>query len=164
MKTINQIAKITLSKIYGTDSSFRAVNFYDYSYDLNRVLSLFDTRTLAEVEAEEANFPFPVEFPEDGEIRDLDPDSIDELYVWGIRLGEREIPMYSGSKSIIDRIVEEEEKTCWIENGYHFTHLVIERRVAIENCYPVWEADIYRISEAQWKEIVNKIHGFEILT
>lgn len=155
MYSINKIAKITLEKIYKQDSSFRSINFLDHPYDLNRVLSLFDTRTLAEVEAEEE-----FSFLEDGEFEDLDPDSITELYVWGIRLGLKEIPMLSGSKSIIDRIVEDEEKTCWMENVGHFSHLVIERQVAIENGYPIWEVNIYRINEDQRQEIINKVYPF----
>ncbi|MFA7702875.1 MAG: hypothetical protein WCX80_05475 [Patescibacteria group bacterium] len=154
MYSTNKIAKITLEKIYKQDTSFRAINFFDYSYDLNRMLNLFDTRTLAEVEAEE-EFPFL----EDGEIEGLDPDSISELYIWGIRLGLKEIPMLSGSKSIIDRIVEDEKKTCWMENVGHFSHLVIERQVAVKNGYPVWEVNIYRLNEEQRKEITNKVYG-----
>lgn len=154
MYSTNKIAKITLEKIYKQDTSFRAINFFDYAYDLNRMLNLFDTRTLAEVEAEEE-----FSFLEDGEIEGLDPDSISELYIWGIRLGLKEIPMLLGSKSIIDRIVEDEEKTCWMENVGHFSHLVIERQVAIKYGYPVWEVNIYRVNEDQRKEIINKVYG-----
>jgi|GEM_PF-1561393 len=160
MYSINKIARITLKKIYQQDKSFRAINFLDHPYDLNRMLNLFDTRTLADVEAEEKNFLFPAEFPEDGEIKNLDPDSITELYVWGIRLGLKEIPMLMGSKSIIDRIVEDEKKTCWMQNVGHFSHLVIERQVAIKDSYPVWEVNIYRINEDQKREIINRVYPF----
>jgi hypothetical protein len=162
MRTINQVAKITLEKIYKKDDCIRAINFFESSYDLNRVLDLFDTRTLAEVEAEE-EFPFVEDFDSsDPNSEYSDSDKIYQFFVWGIKLGLREIPMLMGSKAIIDRIIEEEEKTCWIFNGYSFSHLVIERIVAVKNGYPIYEVDVYRISDIQWKEIAHKAESFSL--
>lgn len=162
MRTINQIAKITLEKIYKKDDCIRAINFFAGSYVLDRVLDCFDTRTSAQIEAEE-EFPFMGDFDSsDSGFDHSDPDKIDQLFVWGIKLGLREIPMLMGSKSIIDRVIEEEEKTCWIHNGYGFSHLVVERCVAVKNGYPIYEVDVYKVSEDQWKEIINKSQGFNI--
>ncbi len=159
MKTINSIARLTLERIYGKDECIRVLNFINSYYNLDKVLDSYDTRTLVEVEAEEEN---SFTFMEDSEFSDdpnHDPEKIYRLFVWGITLGLREIPILMGSKTIIDRIIEEEEKTCWIMNQDHFSHLVIERQVAIKNGYPIYEVDVYRISEIQWKEITKKIFG-----
>ncbi|MHB8904417.1 MAG: hypothetical protein ACYC40_04960 [Patescibacteria group bacterium] len=153
MKSINQIARMNLERIFKDWDNKSTIIFSENEFDF-----------MKEVVAECADGSAPdyFDYLESSGVlsaEDIDPERVVQNYVWGIRLGLREIPMLFGTKTMLERIVEEEEKECWIMNQNHFSHFVEERIIAEDRGYPVSEITVYRISDKQWKAFVDKAIG-----
>ena len=58
-----------------------------------------------------------------------------------------------------ERIIEEEEKGCWMMNKKNPSHFVEERIVDEHLGYPISEITVYRISDEQWKKFADEVIG-----
>ena len=149
---INDIAKITLTSIYGTCTTVRSLNFMKNSYNLHNILSLHDNRTIEDIEMWERD-PNPI--PDDYE-KENDLNDIHDYFLWGIKIGLEEMPMYEGDKSLLDRIAGHQKILEWGFAGKSFSHLVVERIVGVKNGYPLYEIDVYNLKKNQVNQILEK--------
>lgn len=153
---INQIARINLGQIFKDWQDEASVVFSEEDFDFRK-----DIITVCANGSAEDYFEY---LESSGALspENINPERVVSYQVWGLRLGLRDIPMLKGNKTMYELIAEEEKKDCWIMNQNHFSHLIEERVVAENNGYPISEFTVYKISEIQWRTVINKATGFAI--
>ena len=153
LNSIRKIAKMNLTRIFKDECDDNKIIFSENEFDFTAEVVMKCADGLA---------PDYFDYLESSgalNAGDIDPERVVEYYVWGIRLGLREIPMLLGTKKMLDRVLEEEGKECWIMNRKYFSYFVEERIVAKRNGYPISEITTYRITDEQWKAFVDRAVG-----
>jgi hypothetical protein len=153
LNSLKKIARMNLERIFKDECDDNKIIFSENEFDFKKEVIM---------KGADGSAPDYFDYLESSgalSAEDIDPERVVEYSVWGIRLGLREIPMLLGTKTMFDRVLEEEEKECWIMNRKHFSYFLEERVVAERNGYPVSEITVYRITDEQWKTFVDRAIG-----
>lgn len=154
---IDQIARINLGQIFEDWQNEASVMFSEEDFDFRKDIIIVCAKGTPEDYFEYLE--------SSGALRpeNINPERVVSYQVWGLRLGLRDIPILMGTRTMYELICKEEKKDCWIMNQNHFSHLIEERVVAENNGYPISEFTVYKISEIQWRTLINKATGFAFL-
>ncbi len=149
LNSINKIARMNLERIFKDENDFNKIIFSKKEFDFEKKVLI--TKDL------DSNGSYPGFGVLNS--KDIDSKKVVQYYIWGLRLGLPEIPMLPGTKTMAERIIEEEEKGCWMMNKKNPSHFVEERIVDEHLGYPISEITVYRISDEQWKKFADEVIG-----
>ena len=153
LNSLKKIARMNLERIFKDECDENKIIFSENAFDFEKEMIM---------KGADGSSPDYFDYLESSgalSAENIEPERVVECYVWGIRLGLREIPMRLGTKTMFERIVAEEERGCWILNKNYFSHFVEERIVAERNGYPVSEITVYRVTDEQWKTFADRAVG-----